>query len=108
MVYYTFNDESVSLEKRQLLFRAAKKVLDTWGFEPRVYDSNEPKPLWLIGNKDPYIEINGPYGWLTIRKLTNMKQEDADSLVDAIEEAWADIKDGKYSGGDYYGGSGGR
>ena len=77
MVYYTFNDESVSHEQRQLLFRATKKVLDAWGFEPRVYDSNDPKPLWLIGNKDPYIEINGPHGWLTIRKLTNMKQEDA-------------------------------
>ena len=42
--------------------------------------------------REPYLEIDGPHGWLAIRKLTHMEPEDAAALVDAVEAAWKDIK----------------
>ncbi len=108
MVHYKFDDPSVTYEQRRLLTRAAQRVLDSWGFDPkRVLYANKPRPEWMFnGKKEPYLEIDGPHGWLAIRKLTHMEPEDAAALVDAVEEAWKDIKEGSYDGGDYYAGRG--
>ena len=97
MVHYKFDDPSVPLGQRRLLTRAAQRVLDSWGIDPkRVLNYAEPRPAWMFddGPKQPYLEINGPHGWLTIRKLTHMEPEDANKLVDSVEKAWKDIKEG--------------
>lgn len=102
MVYYTFSDVTVPNWQQKALINKAKEVMDMWGFEPRVLDYEQPKPKWRFdGGNYPYIEINGPYGWLTIRRLTHMEEEEREHLVDELEDYYKELKEFKSSGDRY-------
>ena len=95
MVFYAYgHGNDYDKTKEIVLAERLAELLKEKGYQGRILDYNLPAPQWRFnarGIKEPYVEINGPMGNVTIRKMTHVKDMDAlsadlDKVYDEVME----------------------
>tara|TARA_R100000458_G_C8272049_1_gene246855 strand:- start:141 stop:428 length:288 start_codon:yes stop_codon:yes gene_type:complete len=81
MVYYAYGHANdYDKTKEIVLAEKLAELLKEKGYQGRILDYNEASPRWRFnerGKVEPYVEINGPFGAVTIRKMTYVANPDA-------------------------------
>ncbi len=93
MVYYAYgHKDDYDKTKEIILAERLAELLKEKGCQGRILDYNESRPRWRFterGKREPYVEINGPFGAVTIRKMTHVVYpkalaEEMDAVYDEV------------------------
>jgi len=88
MTNYGYGSETPSWEeeKKDQLAKALQEKLGL-----KLLDGTKPLPSWRFteeGKKNPYLEINGMYGGVRIRKLTHLSAEEINKMTNHADEIY--------------------
>jgi hypothetical protein len=93
MVYYAYgHGNDFDKTKEIILAERLAELLKEKGYQGRILDYNESRPRWRFnerGKVEPHVEINGPFGAVTIRKITNVA--DPDALADDLDKVYDEV-----------------
>lgn len=74
-MFYGF--KSLGVEKDQILLDRLRPAV---------------RELWDTGTEEAYLELDGPYGGVAVRKLSRYSDEDLDRFVEKAEKVYTEVK----------------
>ncbi len=60
-------------------------------FDYPTMDGNGPRPIWRFSHKGPYIEVDGAFGGVKIRKLTYLSDEEVNRIQKRADEIFLEV-----------------
>lgn len=89
-------DESTPHWNEELRDELANKLSES--LEYRIYNGNEPRPIWIHSEeyrKKPYIEVDGTFGGVKLRRITHLSDEEQNRVTDRADAIYMQVMAGK-------------